>query len=97
MGKPYKLTQQDGQGANIGRAPDGKFTRLEEDRAAIRQAKEDAGNVQDVARETRAADFPAAAEPEVVDGDAVYKETIEWPEAGPVNDADRPPMKLRND
>lgn len=83
----------------IGRAPDGKFVRLEAATVeAVRQMAVDEGiKVDEVIRRERVPDFqvPAKATTDTATGTVQQANSIPWPPAGPVNDADRPPMRLK--
>lgn len=97
MGKPFKLEGGDLNQANIGRAADGKFAKLEQPAAhdLVEEAKDEGKLVSDVMRERRVPEKEIGSEkPTEAEGDAVYEDNLPWPEAGPVNDADKKPMKL---
>lgn len=109
MGKPYKLDGETGQTseassavkqANVGRTVDGKFAKLERatHRAVAHEAKEDEVTVAEASRAARVPEKAVGSDtPKMVGRDAVYEDSIPWPEAGPTNDAARPPFKLRKD
>ena len=88
MGKPFKLQGQVG----IGRGPDGKFYKIEDDSAkTLADAKSQDRNVQEVAAERAAPMHEVGSEkPTIVDGDAVYDPAIPWPKV-----ETRSPMKLK--
>tara|TARA_Y100000034_G_scaffold89408_1_gene107571 strand:+ start:490 stop:771 length:282 start_codon:yes stop_codon:yes gene_type:complete len=93
MAKPFKVKEQR---ANVGRSSDGKFIRIEQPTVeeVMEAAKSDG---QDGVRLQRVPDRPVGSPtPNVESGDAVYSDSIPWPEAGRVNDAGQSPMKLKS-
>lgn len=109
MGKPFKLNDEGTTEAatalsgpvaqaNVGRGVDGKFAKLEGASPGdlADEAKALGVDLQEAARANRVPDKEVGSDtPRMSGGDAVYEDAIPWPEAGPYNDADRPPMKLR--
>lgn len=108
MGKPFVMqgeaaanegTQGDAvRLANVGRGPDGKFARLEAPQAGevVEEAKDTGVPVQEAVRANRVPDKEVGSNtPNMSGGDAVYEESLPWPEAGQYNDANKPPMKLK--
>ena len=98
MAKPFRVTGPS-QAVTIGRLPDGRFRRLEApEPAEIRKEALTSGEtVEDIVRAKRVPHHPVgAAAPKTTDGapQPVYEDAVPWPEAGPVNDAGRMPMKL---
>lgn len=97
MGLPFKLQ---GPKVAVGRATDGKFTRIEEPcpGKVHEQAKSEGRSVEDVVAEQRAPDRAVGSDTaqEAEGGGTIYPETLPWPEAGPINDDDRKPMKLQS-
>ena len=96
MGKPFKLKGGEDNRANVGRERSGKFTRLENPTGLEQKASDQGEFMEDVARAERVPDHPITASPQKGDGgDVVYQETHPWSEAGPTNDGNKTPMKLR--
>jgi hypothetical protein len=79
--KPFKVTGPATSAVGIGRLPDGRFTAADVGPAKL---------VEQARTEGKTVSAVVAAMPRH-DGE----ESIPWPAAGPVNDAARPPMKLR--
>lgn len=98
---PFKLTPQTQERANIGRGANGQFVSIEQQTPAeINDAARQRGEyADDVVREARVPDrlvgdsgktteTPGARQP-------TYAMEIPWPEAGPINDTNHKPMRLK--
>ena len=98
MGKPFRVVEPTSR-ANIGRAPDGKFVTLEQPQARelLEEAKDGGELVSEVLRARRVPEKAVGSEEPTSEAgrDAVYADAIPWPPAGPINDAGRPPMRLK--
>lgn len=103
MPKPFKLTTP--SDAGIGRRPDGKFVRIASPTPAQvidEHGAETGATNNEALRAARVPDrevgkgapkdvsAPGATAPA-----PVYPDALPWPEAGPINDADRVPFKLK--
>jgi hypothetical protein len=82
MAKPFKVTGPMTSAVGIGRMPDGRFTNVPTPTAGALEKQAEAQN--------KTVPQVIASTPRQ-DGE----DPIPWPAAGPVNDAARPPMKLR--
>jgi hypothetical protein len=88
--------------ANVARASDGKFRSLEQQTPhEIRTLAEDQGKLaDDVVSEQRVPDRLVGESGQSTEVPGVrqrtYAQALPWPEAGPVNDAGRSPMKLQD-
>lgn len=99
MGKPFRITGPASAVTNIGRAPNGKFVRVEAPTNAqlMRMAQDEGESIEDVLQRERTADHDEPSAPKTTPEHGTVHEanTIPWPPAGPINDANRPPMRLK--
>jgi len=100
MAKPFRVTSQ----AQVGRTSDGKFTRLvgSAPPQVIDETIKRGIELNQVIREQQVPDrLVGTGAPKNVAGPRaqakapVYPDAIPWPEAGPTNDANRKPFKVR--
>ena len=100
MAKPFRVTST----AQVGRQSDGKFTRLigAAPPQVIDETTKRGVDLNQVIREKQVPDrLVGTAAPKDVSGPGskakapVYPDAIPWPAAGPTNDADRKPFKVR--
>lgn len=109
MGKPFVLQDEQPANvgergdavrqANVGRGGNGRFAKLEQPcpGEVAEEAKDTGKSVQETSRANRVPEKAVGDDsPEMSGGDAVYPPSLPWPEAGPVNDAARAPMKLKS-
>lgn len=102
MPKPFKLTTPD---PTIGRGADGKFTRVAAPLPAqvIEKVGADTGATNNEAlravrvpdREVGKGSVKDVGGPGANAPAPVYPDALPWPEAGPINDADKVPFKLK--
>jgi len=97
MGKPFKLEGQPARGAGIGRGADGRFFTIKEEapHELLVEAERAGETVADAARKVAAPVWPVGSETPKGGKDAVYDPSIPWPEAGPINDTNQVPFKLK--
>jgi hypothetical protein len=97
MGKPYTLSQPTPEAVPITRDAAGKFRRLELEPAGevIEQADDSGEAIEETSRRVRVPDHPISQEPDRSGVDPVYSQEIPWPPAGPINDTNTKPMKLK--
>jgi hypothetical protein len=99
MAKPFRITGPAKASIGIGRAPNGKFVRLEAATGAelLQMAQDEGVKIDEVLRRERMPDNSQTADAVSSDelGTVHQSNSIPWPPAGPINDADRPPMRLK--
>lgn len=88
--KPFRVDAPGPSATDIGRMPDGKFTRFQPPGPPriVRESSERGVDVDVVIGENRAPEHPSPK------GSPPGSQEIPWPPAGPINDANKKPMRV---